>query len=380
MTSVASAAQLFPGHVSRAATFENPTGAVSAGGASARGRKGAPSRFLAAGERVVLADFNGPGTITHIWLTVASGRLTAPPAFLRAQVLEIFYDGASEPSVSVPVPDLFGATHGVTSSYASALAAVNDGRGFTLRIPMPFRRHIRIEYENGSDELAILYYQADALLGPISDDTGVLHVAFRRENPTTEGGDFVIAEGLRGPGRYLGCTGGVRVLDDRHWWGEGEVKVFLDGESSPTICGTGTEDYLDSAWGLGAFASPESGAPLVRVRPGASEPRNEHQLVGFYRWHLSDPIVFARDVRVTVQQIGSAFFRVGEEAPYERFRASVTEVGRGWIDRGLPPPALAFGLYERADDWCATSFMYCADAQPVPRVDGQLAGADLPSA
>jgi hypothetical protein len=380
MSSLASPSYLFPGHASRAATFENPTGAVSAGGAAAGGRKGAPSRIIAAGERVVLADFDGPGTITHIWLTVASARLTAPPGFLRAQILEVFYDGASEPSMSVPVPDLFGAVHGVTSSYASALTAVNDGRGFTLRIPMPFRRHIRIEYENGSDELAILYYQADALLGPIPDDTGILHVAFRRENPTIEGRDFVIDEGLRGPGRYLGCTGGVRVLDDRHWWGEGEVKVFLDGEPTPTICGTGTEDYLDSAWGLGAFASPESGAPLVRVRPGAREPRSEHQLIGFYRWHLSDPIVFSRALRVTVQQIGSAFFRAGEDAEYAAFRASVTVAGRGWIDRGLSPPALAIGLYERADDWCAASFVYCADAQPVPRVDRRLAGADLPSA
>jgi hypothetical protein len=285
---------------------------------------------------VTLLDVDGAGTVTHIWLTVGAPYPNdATPDFLRRQTLEVFYGSQNEPSVSVPVPDLFGAVHGVPVSYASSLTAINEDRGFTSRIPMPFRDGIRIEYTNASERHALLYYQVDLLVGPVADDTGVLHAAFRRENPTELGRDFVVTEGLRGLGRFLGWTGGVRVADGRHWWGEGEVKMFFDGEDTPTICGTGTEDYLDSAWGLGPFAAPEAGAPLV-VASGETDVRSGHRLVGFYRWHLSDPVVFEKELKVTVQQIG--------------FR---------W--KG--------GYFDRQDDWCATAFTYCSDVQAVRRFE-----------
>jgi hypothetical protein len=111
----------------------------------------------------------------------------------------------------------------------------------------------------------------------------------------------------------------------------------------PTICGTGTEDYLDSAWGLGTFAAPETGAPAVFARDG--DPDHHHRLVSFYRWHLSDPVVFERRLRVTIQQIGMG----------------------------------ASGLFERSDDWCATAFTYCARPQAVAPCDLAVATADLPT-
>ena len=327
-----SPAYLWPGHTTRAATFENPSAAPGGGNL---GRKEAPNKLLDPGERVVLADLEGPGTVTHIWLTVGAPYPNDATAdVLRRQTLEVFYGNSSDPSVSVPVPDFFGAVHGVPISYASTLTAVNEERGFTSRIPMPFGDRIRIEYANDSERHALLYYQVDLLMGPVQQDTGILHAAFRRQNPTNIGEDFVVTEGLRGPGRFLGWTGGVRVLDGQHWWGEGEVKMYFDGEATPTVCGTGTEDYLDSAWGLGPFAAPESGAPLV-VASGEIDVRSGHRLVGFYRWHLSDPVVFSEDLRVTVQQIG--------------FR---------W--KG--------GYFDRQDDWCATAFTYCSNVQTVPRM------------
>jgi len=330
-----SPAYLWPGRATRAATFENPTAEPGGGNL---GRKERPNKLLEPGERVVLADMEGPGTVTHIWLTVGAPYPNdANAEFLRRQTFEVFYGSSSEPSVSVPVPDFFGAVHGVPMSYSSALTAINEERGFSSRIPMPFADRIRIEYTNATERHALLYYQVDFLVGPIAEGTGILHAAFRRENPTTLGQDFVVTEGLRGPGRFLGWTGGVRVQDGTHWWGEGEVKMFFDGETTPTICGTGTEDYLDSAWGLGPFAAPESGAPLV-VASGETDIRSGHRLVGFYRWHLSDPVVFQRDLKVTVQQIG--------------FR---------W--KG--------GYFDRQDDWCATAFTYCSDVQAVPRMETQ---------
>jgi hypothetical protein len=365
-------AYLWPDHESRAVSFENPTGERSSGGRAAAGRKGAPNCVIPRGERVVLADLAGPGRVTHVWMTVARLRaLDAPsPKFLRAQLLEVFYDDVSEPSVSVPAPDLFGVVHGVPASYASSLTACNDGLGLDARIPMPFDRRLRIEYENASDEAALLYYQVDVLLGPQPDGTGVLHATFTRENPTTLERDLVILDGLRGPGRFFGLTGGVRT-SDRRWWGEGEVKVYFDGESEPTICGTGTEDYLGSAWGLGEFAAPESGAPLV-AGPGPDQ-RGGWSLVSFYRWHLSDPIVFRDSIKVTLQQIGSAVFQQGEEQTLAMFRDGVTTAGEGWIEGRFG----AFTLYERSDDWCVTAFAFCRDPQPVLRVDASIATADL---
>ncbi len=297
---------------------------------------------------------------------------------LRAQLIEVFYDDLDVPSVSAPVGDYFGVAHGVPVGYASAITAVNEARGYVSRVPLPFGRHIRIEYENGAEEPVWLYYQADALLGPADESTGYLHATFRRENPTVHTRDFVIWEGLRGPGRFLGWVGGVRVLDAERWWGEGEVKCYLDGEALPTICGTGMEDYLESAWGLGSFTAPESGAPLVFSAHSATADL-EHEWVSFYRWHLADPIVFRRELRVTAQQIGMSAFTVGQESAWEAFRAHNQPAGEGWRT-DLRPPLVGMGLYERADDWCATAFVYLTEPQPVPRVDRAAALADLPPA
>src|SRR5215471_4914347 len=156
---------LDPSHIdldldSRAVTFENPTGARGAGGALHGGRKGAPSRRIEAGEKVVLADLEGPGTIRHVWMTFPPAR----PERMRALVLEVFYDGAAEPSISVPALDFFGLPHGRPAPYASALLSAQEGRGFNAYLPMPFRRRIRIELRNASPRATILYYQLDYTL------------------------------------------------------------------------------------------------------------------------------------------------------------------------------------------------------------------------
>jgi hypothetical protein len=211
------------------------------------------------------------------------------------------------------------------------------------------------------------------LLGPKAVEGGRLLAIFHRANPSTLGEDLVILDGLRGPGRYLGMTGGVRPFDG-HWWGEGEVKVFLDGETQPTICGTGTEDYIGSAWSLGEFTAPESGAPLVVGPTGTTA--GGWSLVSFYRWHVSDPIVFQESAAVTLQQIGSAMFRDGEENALAQFKREVTPAGDGWIEN-IGGGVRAFTLYERSDDWCATGFAYCARPQALPRLDVAAATADL---
>jgi len=361
---------------SRSVSFENPTGARGAGGTAHGGRKGAPNRRIRAGERVVLADLEGPGIARHLWLTVPP----APPERLRALLLEVFYDGAAEPSVSVPVLDFFGLPHGRAAAYESAYTLALEGRGLSSYLPMPFDRSMRVEFVNASERGTILYYQLDYTLVPeLADDLGRLHVTFRRENPTTLRRDFVIADGLRGPGRFLGCNVGVRVIDAADWYGEGEVKVYRDGDTDrPTICGTGLEDYVGSAWGLGRCHAAYSGAPLV-VHAGAASGgplAGNPDFVGFYRWHGPDPIVFATDLRVTVQQIGAKFFAVGQDDELAAYERTNPVAGEGW-HRGLGPGMLAWGIAERVDDYCATAYLYCTEVQPVPRVDVAVATADL---
>jgi hypothetical protein len=282
---------------------------------------------------------------------------------MRSVWMEVFYDGLPEPSISVPLPDFFAQVHGRVVPFDSALVSVHEGRGFNAYMPMPFRRHIRVEVTNSSARQIELYYQADLTLEDVPPRSGYLHATFRRENPTALKRDFVIESGLRGPGRYLGGCVGIRLLGPADWYGEGEVKVYLDGDDRvPTICGTGLEDYVGSAWGMGEHQSLYAGAHLIRQAAGAQAP----DLVGFYRWHLPDPIVFHDSIRVTIQQIGGRMFRDRDE--FQAFAAGNQLAGRGLVESNEPG---TFGgtLYERSDDYCATAFTYCIEPQSVPRLD-----------
>ena len=288
---------------SRAITFENATGERGVGGQAAGGRKGAPSKRLEPNETVTLADIDGPGVIRHIWMTFPP----APPETMRAMWMEIFHDGRDEASVSVPCLDFFGLPHGRPVAFSSALVAVQEGRGFNSYVPIPIGERIRIQLTNGANRPMDLYYQLDYTLEPV--EPSYLHVSFRRENPTTMGQDFVITDGLRGPGRFLGCVVGIRTVDPEGiWYGEGELKIYRDGDTEfPTICGTGLEDYAGSAWGLGPHDAPFSGAPLSIGPKGRPLP----DFVGLYRWHVPDPVMFRDDLRATIQQIGATIVSAG---------------------------------------------------------------------
>lgn len=346
----------------RAVTPENPTGARGAGGAAAGGRKGSPMRLLKPGRTLVLAEVEGPGTIRHAWMTVPE----SPPEVLRSLVLEIIYGTGDEPSVSVPLLDFFGSPHGRPVAFTSAVHALQEGRGLNSYLPVPFGREgVRITLTNHSPAELMVFYQFDLTLERDAP-AGYLHATFRRENPTVLLRDFEVVDGLRGPGRFVGMVGGVRTLDEGSWYGEGEVKFFRDRDTDlPTICGTGLEDYVGSAWGLGAHASLYGGAPLVAP-----------PFVGFYRWHVLDPIMFERELRVTVQQIGSSVFSSDEEDEFRDFTARRRPAGAGWVEHPSPE-VRAFCMYERSDDYCATAFLYCREPQPVPPVDVKAAVADL---
>ena len=280
---------------SRSISFENPSGEKGAGGTAARpetgvGRKGRPSVVIASGETVGLADIEGPGTIRHIWMA------TRPtPEKLRGITIRAYWEDQEHPSIESPLGDLMGFSHGMHTRFASAVHSVSDNAGLNIYLPMPFTQRARFELVNESPVEARFYYQIDYTVGDRHlDEIGRLHVHFRRENPTTLKTDFEILPFRRGRGRYIGAVLGVRILDTTHWWGEGEAKIYLDGDTEfPTICTTGTEDYACLGFELQETAHPYGGCTLYR------EP-----YVSFYRWHLPDPVFFESEIRVTIQQLG----------------------------------------------------------------------------
>ena len=373
MNDVTDLTRISPVLDSRACTFENPTGARGAGGTVANGRKGRPFKQLASGELVTLADVEGPGVVRHIWMTFPPAR----PEVMRAMVLEVFYDGADAPSVSVPALDYFGVAMGRPAPMSSALASMQEGRGFNSYIPIPFGHHIKITFRNASEQGIHLYYQVDFTLEDVAPDTGRLHATFRRENPTVIKRDFVIEDDLRGPGRFLGCVVGIRTIDGGFWYGEGELKVYRDGDTTnPTICGTGLEDYVGTAWGMEAHTAHYAGVPLDVRREGERVP----DFVSFYRWHVLDPIMFHESIKVTIQQIGYDGFFPGDEARMERYISEGLVAGNGLTTRsftGGASPFIGHGIVERVDDFSAVSFTMCRDAQAVQSVDVAAATAGL---
>lgn len=376
---------------SRSISFENPTGARGAGGATANGRKGASNRCIGVGEKVVIADIDGPGRIRRIWMTF----MPDVPEEMRSVWMEFYYDGMSSPSVSVPCLDFFGLPHGRTAAYDSALTSVHEARGFNAYFPIPFAKHVRIELTNSGTRPKNLYYQIDFTLECLKQDEGYLHVLFHRENPTVVKKDFVITSGLQGPGRFLGCVVGIRVLPDgMTWYGEGEFKVYRDGDRDlPTICGTGLEDYVGSAWGMRQHSAYYAGVPMNIEPPGKEVTPQDAWMntpmpdfVSFYRWHLSDPIVFQESLTATIQQMGS-LWTYGPKAA--EAKQKYTTAGVGWIGKdeiakaagpGLAtmlPPDFLGGLAERSDDYCAAAFVYCHEPQPVSKLNIKHALTDI---
>lgn len=318
--------QLNTGLETRSISFENPTGERGAGGQAASplgvGRKGSPARMLPPGDEVQLCDIEAMGTIRHIWMTTFN-----VPAILRGAVIRVWWDGQEHPSIECPIGDFFGFAHGKAMAYQSAVHSVGQNAALNIWLPMPFTKRARMTIANESNVPMPLFYQIDYTLGDDHpDDVGRLHTLFRRENPTTLGEDFELLPKRSGKGRLIGSVIGVRVEDEK-WWGEGEVKMYVDGDGEfATIVGTGSEDYVCLSFGMQQTPFAYHGCS-----------RNEDGYVSMYRWHLPDPVYWRKDIRVTIQQIGhKGTSMTAEDYPNQ--------------------------LYERQDDWSASTFWY----EPVP--------------
>ena len=291
--------QMAPGLATRWATAENPTAEVGGACRNDDGRKRNPCiKGLQPGQSVTLLEVNHTsGTIRRIWCTLSD----RSPVMLRGLRLEMTWDGAARPAVSVPLADFFCHSLGTLVPFENALFSSPEGRSFNCCIPMPFRSGARITVTNDTDgELDMLFYEVNFTVGdPHPVETLYFHAHWRRENPTRVEEDFQVLPQVTGRGRFLGVNFGVAADMKKYvraWWGEGEVKIFLDGDTlNPTLCGTGTEDYIGTGWGQGAYAHLYQGSPLAD---------EEHLRYGFYRFHLPDPVWFQREIRITIQQIG----------------------------------------------------------------------------
>ncbi|WP_428377455.1 glycoside hydrolase family 172 protein [Lichenicoccus sp.] len=297
----------FTGEKGGGGRAEDGTGAIHARGLGI-GWKVSPSIRIEPGETRCLADIEGPGAIQQIWMTPANAQW-------RDLILRIFWDEQEQPSVEVPLGDFFACGWNRYAQVSSLAVCVNPGRAFNCYWEMPFCGRARMTLENRSPEQhAILYYQINYVLTPLPEDAAYFHAQFRRNNPLPYKQDHTILDGVSGAGQYVG-TYMAWGVNNAGWWGEGEIKFFLDGDTEyPTICGTGTEDYFCGAYNFDSgtvdenfqrsyveFTTPYAGLPQV-IRPDGTY--NSQQRFGMYRWHIPDPVRFQADLRVTMQALG----------------------------------------------------------------------------
>jgi hypothetical protein len=292
---------------------ENPTGEKGKGGMATegtgahaahelgRGWKVSPSIRIEPGQTFTLADIGGQGEIEHIWMTLTGN--------WRLSILRMYWDGETDPSVEVPVGDFFAMGWGKYAPISSLAICVNPGSAFNSYWPMPFRNKARIALENLDDKPMVVYYQIDYTKAAVSADAAYFHAQFRRVNPVPIRQVYTILDGAAGKGQYVGTYLAWGVHNDG-WWGEGEIKFFLDGDTDfPTINGTGTEDYFNGSYDFEnpvthqyePFTSPYSGLAQVIKPDGLYE---SQERFGLYRWHIPDPIRFDHDLRVTIQDLG----------------------------------------------------------------------------
>jgi hypothetical protein len=306
--------------VSRSISPENFKGEKGKGGMATTGTganasrelgqtwKVSPSVIIKKHTTYTVAEIDGQGAIQHIWMT--------PTGNWRYSIIRFYWDDETTPSVEAPVGDFFCMGWGKYAPVQSLAVVVNPGSAFNCYWPMPFRKKCRITMENIDNEDMVLYYQVDYTLTKVPDDAAYFHAQFRRINPLPYKKDYVLVDSIQGKGQYVG-TYLAYGSNKNGWWGEGEIKFFMDGDTKfPTIIGTGTEDYFCGSYNFETrkknpdgtetrayteFTGPYTGLPQVIKGDGLY---NVAQRFGLYRWHIADPIRFEKNLKVTLQALG----------------------------------------------------------------------------
>ncbi len=264
-----------------------------------QGWKVSPYIIIEPGQTFTLAEIEDSGCIQHIWMT--------PTGNWRFYILRIYWDDETEPSVEVPVGDFFGMGWGEYAHLNSLAVTVNPGRAFNSYWQMPFRKKCKITMENIDVKSTRLYYQIDYALTKVPKNAAYFHAQFRRPKPDSEKEAYTIIDGIKGKGQYVG-TYMAWQPNNNGWWGEGEIKFYMDGDKEfPTICGTGAEDYFCGSYNFDVdgkyteYSTPYAGLHQV-IRADGNYKANMR--FGLYRWHITDPVRFEKDMRITIQDLG----------------------------------------------------------------------------
>ena len=291
------------------------------------------NKSVAPGATKVLMDERGPGVITHIWMTFLGPEphAWAPKGSADHQemLLRIWYDGEERPGVEAPVGDFFACAFGRRREVISLPVVVEDADSYNAYWHMPFRKSVRVEIVNQSRRnISLLYYNIDWIQKDrLPRETPYFYARYRQEYPVRKGRDYLILE-TKGKGHYVGTVLSVRTRSPS-WFGEGDEKIYIDGEKKASIWGTGTEDYFLSAWGLKTTSTPYFGTPHF----------DQWGIVGghtsAYRWHVHDPIVFRKGIKVTIEHYG-------------------------WIAPDETPNYKSHSWNEREDDYSSVAFWYQA--------------------
>ncbi len=344
----------------RWSSFENPTAAKGKGGSENKNAKGHPSELFAPGEIKTLLNVSGAGVIQRMWMTISD----RSPQTLRGIKIEMFWDGSTTPAVSVPIGDFFGLAHGRKVAFQNALFSDPEGRSFTSYIPMPYKKGARIILVNEGNITVNLFYDVNfQQVKSHGSDVLYFHAYWNRIEKTELAKDFVILPNVKGKGRFLGTNMGfiTHPLYEKSWWGEGEVKIYTDGDGDlPTLNGTGTEDYIGTGWGQGLFTHQFQGC-LV-----ADETSRQW---AFYRYHIPDPVYFNTSCKVAIQIMGGEmtenvrkyanngaplipvtvaaekeFVKLFEQKPVPQLNDA--SFPKGWTN------------FYRSDDVCSTAYFY----------------------
>lgn len=342
-------------------SFENPTSGKGTGAMENKGAKGHPYDILKAGESKVLLNVQGMGIITRMWFTIQDRSLQ----MLRSLKIEMFWDGEVKPAVSAPFGDFFGNGLGRMVAHQNELFSNPEGRSFNCFIPMPFKTAAKVVVTNeGSTDLNMLFYDINFVqIKEWNNENLYFHCFWKRDTATTPGIDYTILPKIEGKGRFLGVNFGVigNPVYQKSWWGEGEVKMYIDGDGEhPTLAGTGTEDYIGTAWGQGAFVNRYTGCLVADT---------EKDQWTFYRYHIPDPIIFKTDLRVDIQAMGGNMkekvielldkgvplipVTIQNEKSFIRLMDSIQPVdlkAEGMID--------GWTNFYRSDDWSSTAYFY----------------------
>jgi len=269
-----------------------PASSARAADSLGQGWKVKPFLRVNAGETVTLMDVEGSGVIQHIWMV---------EGLSRANMIRIYWDNETAPSVEVPAPDFFAVGHEKFARVNSQVIINNPENALNSYWSMPFKHHAKITFTNDSkNDLHLLAYQITYALKPLPKNTSYFHAQWRRANSSVQN-PYVILDNVKGKGRYVGTFLAWTQLTSRGWFGEGEVKFYKDEDTQyPTICGTGTEDYF-----LGSYGFPQS---YTTAYAGTTLPFKDSDSLpnywSLYRWHIQDPITFNSKLKVTIQSLG----------------------------------------------------------------------------